>query len=215
MHDSTFDTVIFDEASMAYIPQIVFSAGLAGKHFVCMGDFAQLLPIVQGSDSSALNADIFQFCGIADAVQAGYAHQWLCMLDTQYRMHPDIAAFSSKNMYRGLLKTSPGIKDDRQKISVRAPMQGKAIGMYDLSGMMSVCLKTGDQSRINVLSALVSMGIAIKAAQTSDVGVISPYSAQSRLLHAISRDVAESNPELHKIVCATVHCGDFCTYSKG
>jgi len=49
------------------------------------------------------------------------------------------------------------------------------------------------------------MGIAIKAAQTSDVGVISPYSAQSRLLHAISRDVAEDNPELHKIVCATVH----------
>ncbi len=49
------------------------------------------------------------------------------------------------------------------------------------------------------------MGIAIKAAQTSDVGVISPYSAQSRLLHAISRDVAESNPEYHKIVCATVH----------
>lgn len=49
------------------------------------------------------------------------------------------------------------------------------------------------------------MGMAIKVAQTSDVGVISPYSAQSRLLHAISRDVAESNPEYHKIVCATVH----------
>lgn len=205
LYEEKYDTVIFDEASMAYIPQIVFSAGLAGKHFVCMGDFAQLPPIVQGSDSSALNADIFQFCGIADAVQAGYAHQWLCMLDTQYRMHPDIAAFSSKNMYRGLLKTASGVKEDRQKIVDHAPMQGKAVGMYDLSGMMSVCLKTGDQSRINVLSALISMGIAIKAAQTSDVGVISPYSAQSRLLHAISRDVMESNPELHKIVCATVH----------
>ncbi len=205
LYEGKYDTVIFDEASMAYIPQIVFSAGLAGKHFVCMGDFAQLPPIVQSSDNSALNADIFQFCGIADAVQAGYAQQWLCMLDTQYRMHPDIAAFSSKNMYRGLLKTAPGVKEDRQKIVVHAPMQGKAIGLYDLSGMMSVCLKTGDQSRINVLSALISMGIAISAAQTCDVGVISPYNAQSRLLHAISRDVMESNPELHKIVCATVH----------
>lgn len=68
----TCDTVIFDEASMAYIPQIVFSAGLAGKHFVSMGDFAQLPPVVQSSDSSALNADIFQFCGIANAVQARY-----------------------------------------------------------------------------------------------------------------------------------------------
>lgn len=63
-------------------------------------------------------------------------------------------------------------------------MQGKAIGMYDLSGMMSVCLKTGDQSRINVLSALVSMGMAIKAAQTSDVGVISPY-----IFRALCREI--------------------------
>ena len=205
LYEDTYDTVIFDEASMAYIPQIVFSAGLAGKHFVCMGDFAQLPPIVQSSDSSALNADIFQFCGIADAVQAGYAHKWLCMLDTQYRMHPDIAAFSSKKMYRGLLKTAPGIREARQPIADRAPLGGKAVGLYDLSGMMSVCLKTADQSRINVLSAMISMGIAIKAAEKYDVGVISPYSAQSRLLHAMSRDIAEQWPQRHKIVCATVH----------
>ena len=205
LYEDTYDTVIFDEASMAYIPQIVFSAGLAGKHFICMGDFSQLPPIVQGSDNSSLNADIFQYCGIVDAVQQGYAHQWLCMLDTQYRMHPDIAAFSSKKMYRGLLKTAPGIKEERQVIVTHAPMQGQAIGLCDLSGMMSVCLKTGDQSRINVLSAMISMGIAIKASEKHDVGVISPYSAQSRLLHAMSRDVVEGHPDLHKIVCATVH----------
>lgn len=205
LYEEKYDTVIFDEASMAYIPQIVFSAGLAGKHFVCMGDFAQLPPIVQSSDHSALNADIFQFCGISDAVQAGHAHQWLCMLDTQYRMHPEIAAFASKNMYHGLLKTASGIMKEREEIVAHAPMQHKALGLYDLSGMMSVCLKTADQSRINVLSALISMGIAIKAAQVNDVGVISPYTAQSRLLHAISRDVAEKDPKLHKIVCATVH----------
>lgn len=44
--DSKFDVVIFDEASMAYIPQIIFSASLAEKYFVCMGDFRQLPPIV-------------------------------------------------------------------------------------------------------------------------------------------------------------------------
>ena len=205
LYEDTFDTVIFDEASMAYIPQIVFSAGLAGKHFICMGDFAQLPPIVQGDESGALNADIFQFCSITDAVESGYGHKWLCMLDTQYRMHPDIADFSSKKMYRGLLKTAPGIREQRQVIADNAPAAGKSIALFDLSGMMSVCLKTGDESRINVLSALISMGAAIKAAKNCDVGVISPYSAQSRLLHALARDVAERCPELHKIVCATVH----------
>ena len=205
LYEDEYDTVIFDEASMAYIPQIVFSAGLASRHFICIGDFSQLPPIVQGSDNSSLNADIFQYCGIVDAVQQGYAHQWLCMLDTQYRMHPEIAAFCSRKMYRGLLQTAPGIGEARQDIVTHAPMPGKAMGIYDLSGMMSVCLKTGDQSRINVLSAMISMGIAIKAAEWHDVGVISPYSAQSRLLHAMSRDVAEGHPELHRIVCATVH----------
>ena len=205
LYEDEYDTVIFDEASMAYIPQIVFSAGLADRHFICIGDFSQLPPIVQGNDNSSLNADIFQYCGIVDAVQQGYAHRWLCMLDTQYRMHPDIAAFCSRKMYRGLLQTAPGIREERQNIVMHAPMQGNAIGVYDLSGMMSVCMKTGDQSRINVLSALISMGIAIKAAEWHDTGVISPYSAQSRLLHAMSRDVAESHPELNRIVCATVH----------
>ena len=80
----------------------------------------------KSSDSSALNADIFQFCGIADAVQAGYAHKWLCMLDTQYRMHPDIAAFSSKKMYRGLLKTAPGILKERQPIADNGTEEGRA-----------------------------------------------------------------------------------------
>lgn len=205
IYEEKYDVVIFDEASMAYIPQIVFSAGLAEKHFICMGDFAQLPPIVQGSDNGPLNADIFQYCGITEAVQAGYAHQWLCMLDTQYRMHPDIADFSSQKMYQGLLRTASDIKEKRKQIVAGMPMKGKAIGLYDLSGMMSVCLKTADQSRINVLSAMISMGLAIRAARKCEVGVISPYNAQSRLLHAMSRDVAENYPDLHKIVCATVH----------
>lgn len=111
-----FDTVIFDEASMAYIPQIIFSAGLALKHFICMGDFAQLPPIVQSDSSISLNADIFKFCGITDAVEAGYAHEWLCMLDTQYRMHPDIAEFSSRTMYHGLLRSDENLYKKRRSI---------------------------------------------------------------------------------------------------
>ena len=80
-----------------------------------------------------------------------------------------------------------------------------SVELVDLSGMLSVCTKTADQSRINVLSALVSLGLAVKAAESCDVGVITPYNAQSRLLHAMSRDVMELAPRLHRITCATVH----------
>lgn len=39
IRNGAFDVVIFDEASMATIPQIAYAAKLARKNFVCMGDF--------------------------------------------------------------------------------------------------------------------------------------------------------------------------------
>lgn len=205
IYDSEFDTVIFDEASMAYIPQVVFSAGLAKKRFICMGDFNQLPPIVQNDNASALNADVFRYCGITEAVENGFGHEWLCMLDTQYRMHPAIALFSSKHMYHNLLKSGIGMGIKRQDVVESSPFIDNPLYMADLSGMLSVCTKTADNSRINILSALISMGLAVKAAERHEVGIIAPYSAQSRLLHSLSRDVAEHCPKLKQISCATVH----------
>ena len=203
--DCKFDVVIFDEASMAYIPQIVFAASLAKKNFICMGDFRQLPPIVQSNGTSPLNADIFRYCGITSAVDNGRNHKWLCMLDTQYRMHPRIADFASRTMYGGLLHSAEDMEEKRRGIVDQKPITGHAMAFADLSGMMSVCTKTGDNSRVNVLSALMSFSLALEAAQNQEVGIITPYHAQSRLLHAMARDVADANPELKPIACATVH----------
>lgn len=200
-----FDVVIFDEASMAYIPQIIYSANLAKKHFVCMGDFRQLPPIVQSSDSSSLNADIFQYCGITAAVDRGKNHKWLCMLDIQYRMHPRISDFVNRTMYDGLLHSADTMERDRSGIVNTAPIAGNALAFVDLTGMMSVCTKTADNSRVNVLSALIAFSLALEAAKTHEVGIITPYHAQSRLLHAMARDIADANSELKPISCATVH----------
>ena len=205
IYSSMFDTVIFDEASMAYIPQIVFAASLAKRHFVCMGDFSQLPPIVQSDPNSALNVDIFKYCGIVDAVNSGCAHNWLCMLDVQYRMHPNIADFVSNKMYHNLLKSAEGMAHKRKDVVAGEPFAGNPMSLVDLSGMMSVCSKTSDGSRINLLSAIISMQLAIKAAQVGDVAVITPYNAQSRLLHAMARDAQGAVPEMKKIACATVH----------
>ena len=200
-----FDVVIFDEASMAYIPQIIFSAGLATKHFICMGDFRQLPPIVQNSSSSILNADIFQYCGISRAVDLGKGHKWLCMLDTQYRMHPEISDFASDTMYKGLLKSASQMSDERKQIVCASPFSNTPIGYVDLSGMMSVCTKTADNSRVNPLSAFIAFSYALESAKYHEVGIITPYHAQSRLLHAMARDVETQGTTSKKITCATVH----------
>lgn len=205
IRNGAFDVVIFDEASMATIPQIAYAAKLARKNFVCMGDFRQLPPIVQSSKESPLNADIFQYCRITQAVDQGSNHKWLCLLDTQYRMHPEIADFAGRSIYNGLLKSANGMTEKREKTVMAEPFAGRAMEFVDLSGTMSTCIKSSDDSRANVLSAFVTFSLALKAAQTQEVGIITPYHAQSRLLHAMVRDVNELEALPHAIKCATVH----------
>lgn len=205
IRNGAFDVVIFDEASMATIPQIAYAAKLARKNFVCMGDFRQLPPIVQSSKESPLNADIFQYCGITQAVDQGSNHKWLCLLDTQYRMHPEIADFAGRSIYNGLLKFANGMTEKREKTVMAEPFAGRAMEFVDLSGTMSTCIKSSDDSHANVLSAFVTFSLALKAAQTQEVGIITPYHAQSRLLHAMVRDVNELEALPHAIKCATVH----------
>ena len=127
------------------------------------------------------------------------------MLDTQHRMHPDISDFASYAMYNGLLCSAENMEEERHNIISLKPVKGHAMVFADLSGMMSVCTKTGDNSRINVLSAMISFALALESAKSYEVGIITPYHAQSRLLHAMARDIAIISPELKPISCATVH----------
>ena len=200
-----FDVVIFDEASMAYVPQIVFAAGLAKKHFICLGDFCQLPAIVQNKMDDRLARDIFDYTGITTAVESNQSHNWLVMLDLQYRMHQDISDFVSEYMYHARLKTSERIMESREEIAECLPKPGAAMTMFDISGMYSVCTRTMDRSRINVLSAMICMRIAEKNIGEYEVGIITPYSAQSRLILSMIRDMQKHDDRWIKVSCATVH----------
>lgn len=200
-----FDVVIFDEASMSYVPQIIAGANLAKCNFICMGDFNQLPPIVQNDTSEYLSVDIFKHCGIYDAVRNHEGHDWLCMLNTQYRMHPQIAEVASKTMYYSLLKTAPTIKDERDKLLGSVPEIAEAYGIADLSEMTSTCIPLQDHSRANILSAFISFALACRAGENYDVGIITPYSSQARLLQNMAKDYADNTGKSGHIPCATVH----------
>lgn len=205
IYNQKFDVVIFDEASMAYVPQIVFAAGIAKNYFVCLGDFCQLPAIVQNNADERLTHDIFEYTGITDAVENAQGHKWLVMLDLQYRMHQDIANFVSEHMYQGKLKTYEKIVESREEIAKCHPYPDAAMTLVDLSGMYSVCKKTKDGSRINIMSALMCLRMAEKNIAQYEVGIITPYSAQSRLLLAMIRDIQEYDKRWNKVSCATVH----------
>lgn len=207
IYGQKFDAVLFDEASMANVSQVVIAASLAKESFCCLGDFRQLPAIVTDDGNVTLQKDIFEYCGIEKAVENNWSHKWLVMLDTQYRMHPEIADFISKMMYQGLIRSGEGTLEHCQSIADYAPFAGEAMGLVDLSGTYSVCVRTMDQSRINLMSALVSLRLAELFCSRGgyQVGIITPYSAQARLLLQMVRDLKERDERYGKITCATVH----------
>lgn len=200
-----FDVVIFDEASMAYVPQIVFSAGIAKEYFVCIGDFNQLPAIVQTNNDDRLTKNIFEYTGITEAVENNQGHNWLVMLNSQHRMHKDIADFVSESMYNGLLNTSKEIIDSRNKIAISHPCPKTAMALVDLSGLYSACIQTKDGSRVNVLSALICIRLAEKNIDKYEIGIITPYNAQSRLILSMIRELQEHDKRWLNVTCATVH----------
>lgn len=192
-----FDAVIIDEVSMAYTPQVIYAANLAKEHFCCIGDFNQLPPIVQDeNDKNILKYDIFEYCGDAGN---------MVVLDTQRRMHKDIANFISENMYFGLLKSHHSV-EQRESISSCEPFFNSPIAYVDIHDIKPKTKKVNGGSHINLISALITARIAEKALENNDfsVGIITPYSEQAKLLNCVL-NILLSDENKKRAVCATVH----------
>lgn len=199
-----FDLVMFDEVSMAYVPQVIAAATLAKEKFMCVGDFRQLAPISQCEAAKLLKLDIFSYLKIIDYSGHMYWHPWLVLLDEQRRMHPDIADFSSKYIYKNLLRNFSTLKSTRKSIVDSKPLPGDALNLIDLSGTYCASDKNTDGSRFNILSAIISFSTAISVDKenVTNIGIIAPYAAQVRLIRAMIRDYGQDKT---RISCATVH----------
>lgn len=205
-----FDLVMFDEVSMAYVPQVIAAAALAKEKFMCVGDFRQLAPISQSPDSRVLQVDIFSYLQIVDGKGNMYWHPWLVMLNEQRRMAPAISEFPSKFIYNRLFKDNAEVingkkKRDNDLVIKSAPLPGDALNLIDLAGTYCAADKNTDGSRFNILSAVISFSTAVKAEQNhiKTVGIITPYAAQVRLIRAMLKDYYTKGTT--NVSCATVH----------
>ena len=200
-----FDLVMFDEVSMAYVPQVIAAAALSKGKFLCVGDFRQLAPISQCPDSQLLKKDIFSYLKIIDGTGHMYWHPWLVMLNEQRRMHPDIAGFSNKYIYKRLLQNHKSVEDSSNAIVQAFPLPGDAMNLIDIAGTYCAADKNTDGSRFNILSAIIAFSTAVCASQQTveNVGIITPYAAQTRLIRAMLKDYTTRKES--RISCATVH----------
>lgn len=199
-----YDLVMFDEVSMAYVPQLIVAASYAKEKFVCVGDFRQLAPIAQSESRKVLCTDIFTYLGINQYGKI-HAHPWLVMLNEQRRMHPSISAFPNRYVYEKLLVDHPNTIHERDDIAARKPIPASAMQLINLAGTFCAASKNVDNSRFNILSAIISFGTALQSKKNGEtsVGIISPYAAQARLIRAMLQDYSERDKTT--ISCATVH----------
>ncbi|MBE5870111.1 MAG: hypothetical protein E7294_02450 [Lachnospiraceae bacterium] len=201
--DKKYDVVMFDEVSMAYVLQVVCAATFAREHLICVGDFMQLAPIAQSNARETLCEDVFSFLGI-NQYGKPYYHPWLVMLDEQRRMHPKISAFANQYVYSRLLKDYVSTHTSRDKIVDAELFGGHAIDLIDTFGSYCASSKNADNSRFNILSALISFSAALKTEpNVNNVSIITPYAAQTRLIRAMELDYRKSGKT--EIRCATVH----------
>ncbi len=208
-----FDVVMFDEISMALIPQVLCAAMYARNKLVLVGDFRQLAPIVQSEAARpTLSRDLFSYLKIVDSRQQAYYHPWLVMLNEQRRMHPAIAAFPNKEYYGSLLANHESVVHGRDRIANAAPCPASPVVLVNLRGAYCPSASNADHSRFNILSGITSFGLAVTAFRdgTNSIGIITPYVAQAQLVRALLRDYVDKlgkkdYEHAQAIACSTVH----------
>lgn len=194
-----FDIVIVDEASMAPLPMLFFDCGLATQKIIVIGDFRQLAPIARSDTELTkkwLKRDIFDLVGIIDDVDNNVKRGDLVQLINQHRMHQSIMDAVNQPIYGGTLIAAS--KDDREtqqkeRVTVSArPFEGQNIVICDTSAFNPWCSVTTNGSPFNVYSAFLSLHLAesayYSAVDKDEIGIITPYTAQTRLLHKIVLD---------------------------
>lgn len=158
-----YDTLVMDEAGQCTEPFAWCVLPLA-ERTVLAGDHLQLPPTVLSRQAGEMGLSISL---LETVVKSGYP---LTLLDTQYRMRPSIAAFSSDRFYGGRLNTSPDLRDTGIHVTF---IDTAGSGFEEQQGPEG-------QSRWNE----GEIGIARKVMEEAglppeDTAFITPYSAQA------------------------------------
>lgn len=220
--ERTWDLVVVDEASMAWIPQVVLAGIHARSSLAVIGDFRQLAPVSLANTHAAklwLHRDVFTLAGVTQAVEQQQPPKNLIMLNEQRRMHPAISAVPNKLVYRGQLIDESGLAEKRAQIAKAEPWPGKALVAVACDELGGVCYREtllpgmawkSSRSRYNFISAAAAVHLAALARQVYSqpdpdgerpIAIISPYAAQFKLIRKMVHDLGYED----SIIVSTVH----------
>ena len=177
-----FDIAIIDEASQATIPSVLIPINKA-KKFVLIGDHKQLPPVIFNNSTEYLKTSLFEELII------NYKHQSEELL-IQYRMNEILMEFPNRKFYENKLICS--------KKSKEYFLESRVLEKYDSSSPL-IFIDTSkhennkensldySHSYINKLESEIALDIINiclnNSIKTKDIGVISPYKNQVRLIN--------------------------------
>ena len=183
-----FSIVLIDEATQATEPSALVPIVKGARQLILVGDHKQLPPTVtsQRAEEGGLDIPLFERL-LSNGLPAH-------MLTTQYRMHPIIREFPSSRFYENRL-------DDGCSSSDRPPVAGflwpdwdKPVAFVPVHG--AEMEEESGSSRSNMDEAAVVVKVvndllAPGDLSSEDIGVISPYAGQVRLIRSMVDDQIE------------------------
>ncbi|CAG9466793.1 unnamed protein product [Pedinophyceae sp. YPF-701] len=197
-----FDVVIIDEAAQAVEPSTMVPLSVGARQVYLVGDPNQLPATVISQQALARGYHQSLFRRLQSV---GYPVR---LLTTQYRMHPKIRAFPSKQFYGGSLVDADGIEAATRRPWHDPPSGGAAaccfgpLAFFDVQGEEVVPgagsgSSVSNPAEVALIIALYRAVVQLhpELADSGRVGVISPYKAQvravrSKLAEALGEEAA-------------------------
>eukprot|EP01103_Thecamoeba_quadrilineata_P015130 TRINITY_DN4689_c0_g1_i1.p1 TRINITY_DN4689_c0_g1~~TRINITY_DN4689_c0_g1_i1.p1 ORF type:complete len:842 (-),score=197.24 TRINITY_DN4689_c0_g1_i1:65-2590(-) len=175
----SFPIVLVDEATQATEPSVLVPLVHKSKQVILLGDHFQLPPTVISTRAAKEGLSMSLFQRLAESGLQP------CLLNIQYRMHPSLSYFPNTAFYYG--KVTDGIAAASRPTPNGFPFPNP-IHPVAFRACFGLEETTADGSKINKHDAAIVARIvrdllcANGAIRGSELGVISPYSGQVRLL---------------------------------
>ena len=178
-----FETVIIDEAAQSIELSALIPLKYGCSKCILVGDPKQLPPTVLSREAARFQYEQSLFVRM-QVNHPGDVH----LLDTQYRMHPEISRFPSREFYDGKLLDG----EDMDKRTAKPWHQSDILGPYrffDVQGTQQSAPR--GHSLINI--AEIEVALKLFARLTTDcngydftgkIGIITPYKSQLRELRS-------------------------------
>ncbi|NVK86342.1 MAG: AAA family ATPase, partial [Cytophagia bacterium] len=184
VNDRVFKTIFIDEASQA-LEAAAWIAIRKAYRVVMAGDHLQLPPTVKSLKAAKEGLENTLFEKAMKIPPASV------MLETQYRMHPEIMQFSSDYFYKGGLKTADSVIQRERESTVEHFVFIDTAGTGFSEKVKKQTLSTYNEEE----AALLVKHLADNVLPDKSIGIIAPYKAQTEVL----RDLLKDNPAFDEV----------------